>query len=134
MTDRLFLDTNVFVAVLDEEPEQEECARELLNSDYEFYTSLLNLLELRTVLVKQKRWEQERAERVIEGISERIEVFVHETSDVLATNQLQRETLLYPLDCLIYTAAEDANAELVTFDTEVLDNGAVSPSEILNRA
>lgn len=134
MTDRLFLDTNVFVAVLDEEPEQEEIARELLNSDYELYTSLLNLLELRTVLVKQKRWEQKRAEEIIEGISDRIEVFIHETSDVLATNQLQQETLLYPLDCLIYAAAEDADAELITFDTEVIENGAVSPSEILDRA
>jgi predicted nucleic acid-binding protein len=134
MTDRLFLDTNVFVAILDEEPEQEEIARKLLNSDYELYTSLLNLLELRTVLIKQKHWEQERAERIIKGISERIEVFVHETSDVLATNRLQRQTLLYPLDCLIYAAAEDADAELVTFDAEVLDNGATSPSEILDRA
>lgn len=133
MTDRLFLDTNIFVAILDEEPEQEELARELLNSDYEFYTSLLNLLELRTVLVKHKHWEQERAEEIVEGISGRIEVFVHETSDVLATNQLQRETLLYPLDCLTYAAAEDAEAELVTFDTEMLDNGAISPSEILDQ-
>lgn len=32
MTDRLFLDTNIFVAILDEEPEQEEVARKLLNS------------------------------------------------------------------------------------------------------
>lgn len=133
MTDRMFLDTNVFVAILDEEPEQEEEARELLNSDYEFYTSLLNLLELRTVLVKHKKWEQDRAEEVIDGISDRVEVFIHETSDVLATNRLQQETLLYPLDCLIYTAAEDADAELVTFDGELIENGATPPSEILNR-
>lgn len=131
MTERLFLDTNVFVAILDEEPEQAETARKLLNADFEFYTSLLNLLELRTVLVKRKRWEQERAERIIEGISERIEVFVHETSDLLTTNQLQRDTLLYPMDCLILAAAEDADAELVTFDAELLDAGATEPSELL---
>ncbi|WP_440006937.1 type II toxin-antitoxin system VapC family toxin [Halomicrococcus sp. SG-WS-1] len=132
MSNRLFLDTNIFVAVLDEEPEQGETARKLLNSDHELYTSLLNLLELRTVLVKQKQWEQERAEEVIAGISDRIEVFVHETSDVLATNQLQKETLLYPMDCLIFAAAEDVTAELVTFDAEVLDNGATSPEEIVD--
>lgn len=82
--------------------------------------------------MKHKHWEQERAEETIEGISDRIEVFIHETSDVLATNQLQRKTLLYPMDCLIYAASEDADAELVTFDEEMLDNGAVSPSEILD--
>ncbi|WP_135829917.1 type II toxin-antitoxin system VapC family toxin [Halorussus halobius] len=132
MSERLFLDTNVFVAILDEEAEQATTARRLLNADYEFYTSLLNLLELRTVLVKHKQWEPERVEEIIDGVSERVEVFVHETSDVLATNQLQQETLLYPMDCLILAAAEDADAELVTFDSEVLDAGGTSPSELLD--
>lgn len=131
MNDRIFLDTNIFVAILDEE-EQQETARALLNADYEFYTSLLNLLELRTVLLKYKKWNRERTEEVIEGISERVEVFVHETSDILATNQLQQETLLYPMDCLIFAAAEDANAELVTFDSEMLDAGATAPSDLLD--
>lgn len=84
------------------------------------------------MLVKRKRWEQERAEQVIDGISARIEVFVHETSDVLATNQLQREKLLYPMDCLILAAADDADAELVTFDAELLDAGATEPSAFLD--
>lgn len=132
MSERLFLDTNLFVAILDEESQQQEVARELLNSDYKFYTSLLNLLELRTVLVKRKRREQERAEETIEGIAERVEVFVHETSDILATNQLQRESLLYPMDCLILAAAEDVGAELVTFDSELIEAGATPPSELLD--
>ncbi len=37
------------------------------------------------------------------------------------------------MDCLILAAAKDANAELVTFDGEMLENGATSPSEILDR-
>ena len=131
MSERLFLDTNVFIASITKEKERVEVAKELLNSDYEFYTSLLNLLELRTVLVK-KRLEQNQVEKAIEQISEEVEIFVHETSDVLATNKLQQETLLYPMDCLILAAARDADAELVTFDREMLDNGATSPSKILD--
>lgn len=84
------------------------------------------------MLVKWKRWEQERAEETIEGIAERVEVFVHETSDILATNQLQRESLLYPMDCLILAAAEDVSAELVTFDSELIEAGATPPSELLD--
>ena len=96
MSERLFLDTNVFIASVTKEKERVEVAKELLNSDYEFYTSLLNLLELRTVLAKKKRLEQTRVEKAIEQISEEVEIFVHETSDVLATNKLQQETLRYP--------------------------------------
>jgi len=132
MSERLFLDTNVFIASITKEKERVEVAKELLNSDYEFYTSLLNLLELRTVLAKKKRLEQSQVEKAIEQISEEVEIFVHETSDVLATNKLQQETLRYPMDCLILAAARDADAELVTFDREMLDNGATSPSEILD--
>jgi predicted nucleic acid-binding protein len=43
MSERLFLDTNVFIASITKEEERVEVAKELLNSDYEFYTSLLNL-------------------------------------------------------------------------------------------
>ncbi|UPW02385.1 PIN domain-containing protein [Halorussus gelatinilyticus] len=92
----------------------------------------MNLLELRTVLAKKKRIEQEQVEEVINRISEEVEVFVHETSDVLATNRLQKETLLYPMDCLLLAAAEDADAELVTFDSGVVDAGATPPSELLD--
>lgn len=133
MSKRIFLDTNILVASLTNEPNRGEKAKELMNSEYEFYTSLLNLLELRGVLTKKKRIEQEQVEMAIEQINEQVEVFIHETSDMLATNRLQQETLLNPMDCLIFAAAKDVDAELVTFDAEVLDNGAVSPSEILDR-
>lgn len=133
MSKRIFLDTNILVASLTNEPERGEKAKKLMNSEYEFYTSLLNLLELRTVLAKKKRIEQEQVENAIEKINERVEVFIHETSDMLTTNSLQQQTLLDPMDCLIFAAAKDVDAELVTFDAEVLDNGATTPSEILDQ-
>ena len=36
------------------------------------------------------------------------------------------------MDCLVLAAAEDAEAELVTFDAEMLDAGATEPSELLD--
>lgn len=52
MTEKVFLDTNILIAALTDEPERGEMATELLNEDIDFYTSLLNLMELRTVLSK----------------------------------------------------------------------------------
>nr|WP_246045602.1 PIN domain-containing protein [Halorussus ruber] len=74
MSRRLFLDTNVFIASITKESERVEVAKKLLNSDYEFYTSLLNLLELRTVLAKKKRLERGQVEKAIERISEEVEI------------------------------------------------------------
>jgi predicted nucleic acid-binding protein len=47
---KVFVDTNVFVASLTDEPERGSVATSFLDEDHEFYTSLLNLMELRTVL------------------------------------------------------------------------------------
>ncbi|WP_436900284.1 type II toxin-antitoxin system VapC family toxin [Halovenus halobia] len=51
---KVFVDTNVFVASLTDEPSRGETATELLNQEHEFCTSILNLIELRSVLTKKK--------------------------------------------------------------------------------
>lgn len=129
---RLFLDTNVFVASLTAEPERGDVATKVLDLNADYLTGLLNLMELRTVLTKKKGIEQDRVEPVIRDIENRVEVIYHEPSDLVAANELQSETLLYPMDCLVYAVAEDQDATLVTFDSELLDAGASSPGAVLD--
>lgn len=129
---RLFADTNVFVASLTAEPDRGTVATRVLDLDAEYLTGLLNLMELRTVLTKKKGIEQDQVEPVIRDIETRLEVIYHEPSDLVAANELQSETLLYPMDCLVYAVAEDQDATLVTFDSELLDAGASSPSDVLD--
>ncbi len=130
-SERLFLDTNVVVASLTSEPQRGAVATEILDIEAEYYTGLLNIMELRTVLTKKKMIEQNRVERIIKQIEDRLEVIYHEPSDLVAANELQSQTLLYPLDCLLLAIAEDQDATLVTFDAELIDAGARSPSDIL---
>jgi len=42
------------------------------------------------------------------------------------------DTNIFTLGCLILAPAEDADAELVTFDSEILDAGGTPPSELLD--
>ena len=51
---------------------------------------------------------------------------------MVAANDLQSETLLYPMDALILAAADAADATLVTFDSELLEYGAVEPTEFVD--
>jgi len=128
---KVFVDTNVFVASLTDEPGRGDVATELLNESHEFCTSILNLMEIRSVLTKKKRVEQERVEEVLTDVYGNVDIYAPEISDQIAAYSLQQDTLLYTLDCVLLALAEDIDATLVTFDGELLDNGAVPPAELL---
>ena len=129
---KVFVDTNVFVASLTDEPGRGDVATELLNESHEFCTSILNLMEIRSVLTKKKRVEQERVEEVLTDVYGNVDIYAPEISDQIAAYSLQQDTLLYTLDCVLLALAEDIDATLVTFDAELLDNGAVPPAELLD--
>ncbi|AAM88718.1 PIN domain-containing protein [Natrialba phage PhiCh1] len=127
----LFVDTNILIAATVGEPERGEVARDLLDADYEFATTLLNVMEYRTVLTKKKKFEQERVEELIDGLFDRMDVYGPESSDLLEAYAIQRETLLYTMDTVILATSKEVGGPLVTFDGELLDNGAISPEEVL---
>lgn len=128
---RLLLDTNVLVAAVTHDTERSETAIELLNETDEAYVSVLNLMELRSVLSKKKQFERDRVDRIESRIVSRATVAFPDASDVMAANGLQSETLLYPMDALVLTAAEAIDATLVSFDTELIEHGAEHPEDVL---
>lgn len=130
----VFVDTNVFIASTTAEPGKGVIARDFLNLDLEFTTSLLNLMELRSVLAKKKRIDQPAVEETIADIGARADVYAPDSSDWLRAYDLQRETLLYTVDALLLSLAEDLDADLVTFDTELLEHGAVNPASFTDTA
>jgi predicted nucleic acid-binding protein len=127
---RCFADTNVLVAVVTEDDDHADAAIAVLN-DHEMYTSVLNLMELRSVLAKKKQFDREHVERIEDRIVGRATVTFPDASDIVAANRLQRETYLYPMDALILAAADAADATLLSFDVELQEHGAKSPAELL---
>ncbi|TQQ82438.1 type II toxin-antitoxin system VapC family toxin [Halonotius roseus] len=126
----LLLDTNVLVAAVTRDTEHSDIAVELLNQADETYVSLLNLMELRTVLSKKKGFERDRIDQIESRITSRTTVLFPDASEVMAANRLQSETLLYPMDALVLAVAEANDAMLVSFDAELVDHGATLPSEV----
>jgi predicted nucleic acid-binding protein len=108
-----------------------DAATELLNESHEFCTSILDVMEIRSVLTKKKRVEQERVEEIVADIYRSIDIYAPEISDQISAYSLQQDTLLYTLDCVLLALAEDIGATLVTFDGELLENGGASPTELL---
>ncbi|GAA0469063.1 twitching motility protein PilT [Halococcus dombrowskii] len=89
-------------------------------------------MEIRSVLTKKKHAEQERVEDVLSDIYTDIDIYAPEISDQIAAYERQQDTLLYTLDCVLLALADDVDATMVSFDGELLDNGAVSPSAVLD--
>ncbi len=128
---KVFVDTNVFVASLTEEPERGETATELLNSQNHLYTSLLNLMELRTVLTKKKKMEMDEVEEIEETVVGGVDLLVPDASDMIEANRVQKETLLYPMDSVMAACASERDAELTSFDSELLEHTGTHPEELV---
>lgn len=128
---KVLVDTNVFVASLTDEPARGDVATEFLNQDHDFCTSILNLMEIRSVMTKKKKVEQGRVEDVLSDIYSQVDIYAPEISDQISAYSLQQDTLLYTLDCVLLALADDLDATLATFDGELLDTGAVEPSDLI---
>jgi len=50
---------------------------------------------------------------------------------MIAANKLHSETLLYPMDALVLSAADAIDATLVSFDAELVEHGAKQPQDVL---
>lgn len=50
---------------------------------------------------------------------------------MLRAFNLQNETLMYPMDAIIVEQANSVGAEVVTFDSEVLDHTGLTPEAVI---
>ncbi len=125
------LDTNILVAAVTHDTDRSADAIDLLNEMDDTYVSILSLMELRSVLTKKKQFERDRIDQIENRITSRTTITFPDASDMIAANQLQSETLLYPMDALILAAADAVDATLVSFDTELLEHGAEHPENVI---
>lgn len=88
-------------------------------------------MEIRTVLTKKKQVERKQVEEVESKLVNGVEILIPDATDMMEANKKQSENLLYPLDALILACAEGKGTKLVTFDSEILDNGGTHPREVL---
>lgn len=128
---KLFVDSNILIAVITDEKDRFDEAKELLNSKHQIVTSTINLMEVRSVLAKKKNQEKSEIEKVEKNIVDLTDIILPDSSDFLTANRIQKENYAYPLDSILMAIAENAEAQLVSFDKELIKNGAKEPKDIL---
>ncbi|WP_336038108.1 VapC toxin family PIN domain ribonuclease [Halobacterium yunchengense] len=126
----VLVETNVFVASLTDEPARGGSATEPLNQDRDFCTSILDLVDLRSVMTEPKRVEQDRVEDVLSDVYAHVDSYAPEISDQISAYNPQQDGLPYTLDRVLLALTDDRDATLAPFDGELLDDGAVEPSDL----
>jgi predicted nucleic-acid-binding protein len=128
---KILIDTNIFISLL-ENSKQSGISQSLLNvNEHDLGTSELNLLEVRTVLTKQKQHPQQSVEATIEYLREHLDFIVEQCPSLDSVEARQKESLLYPMDCMIYVTADENGAVPTTLEKEMRTHGCVHPKFLI---
>jgi predicted nucleic acid-binding protein len=127
---KLFVDSNIFIAIVTDDTDRSNVARELLNSDHEFYSSIYNVMEIRNVLATKYHFKRERIEEVERTIRTYADPVSHSSVLIQEADEIQGETYTTAMDAIMLAGADHIDGTLVTFDTELHRHGAKPPGEI----
>ena len=127
----LFVDSNIFIAIVTDDTDRSETARELLNSDRRFYSSIYSLMEVRNVLATKYRFKRERIEEIERRIRTYADPVTHSSMLIQTADSIQEDTYVTAMDAIMLASAEHIDGTLVTFDTELHRHGAKPPEEFL---
>lgn len=136
---KIFVDTNIFVAVI-EESEGSRPGKQLLNKQIEnpnnegeirLCTSYLNIIEVRNVLMKKKHKERETAEDITEWLKEHLDDLISTAPDLKDIDNTHQETLLDTRDVIFYQISDEFSAVFASLERELIDHGAKHPSNLV---
>lgn len=127
----LVLDSNIFIAVVTGDTDRSSDARQLLNFDREFYSSIYSIMEIRNVLATKYNFECDRIEAVENTIRTYANPVSHSSILIQEADAIQESTYVTPMDAIMLASAEHIDGTLVSFDTELHGHGAVTPDELL---
>lgn len=128
----LFLDSNIFIAIVTGDTDRSDVACELLNSEREFYSSIYNIMEVRNVLATKYQFERSRIKSVENTIRTYADPVTHSSVLIQRADELQEETYVTAMDAIMLAAAAHIDGTLVTFDSELHRYDAIPPEKLMD--
>ncbi len=122
------VDSNVFLNVLIYGDRFND-AREFLNKNSgEIETTMVNLMEIFSILTRKYKWTKDNAIKAIRVIEGDCRILIPNEYDFIRAYELQKKYVLTANDALILSMARKENAVLITYDRELLKyNGTILP-------
>ncbi len=114
------VDSNVFLNVI-LYTEKYDVSRKFLNTNTgNIATTLVNLMEIFTVLTRKYKWSKEDAIDIVETLKKECEILIPNEYDFIDAYEIQQQFMLTINDALIVAIAKRENLTLITFDKELL--------------
>lgn len=114
------VDSDVFLHVLLHTDRSEE-AREFLDKySNDIGTTVLNIMEIGSVLSRKYRWRKRDINKVIDVIKKTLTILIPTEYDMLDAMELSLKHYLSPIDALMLVISKNKGLILVTFDGELL--------------
>lgn len=126
-----FVDSNICIAVVTDDTDRSTVARDLLNTDRRFDSSIYNIMEVRNVLATKYHFPPTRIGTIEETIRRYTGAISHSSVLLQEADSIQEETYVTAMDAIMLAAAEQIDGPLVTFDSELHRHGGVAPEDIL---
>ncbi len=99
-------------------------------------TSIINIMEIRTVLSKKRKWKKESIFEREKELKESLDILIPTWTDYIKADRFHKKTFLYPMDCLIMTLAANNNSLLITRDSELLSHKeveSINPDDFIKK-
>ncbi|MBI3582914.1 MAG: type II toxin-antitoxin system VapC family toxin [Nitrospinae bacterium] len=141
MAQRVFIDSNIFLNFLLKEEDFYEGSKRLLTriekGEIEGITTLINIMEILSVLRKRSRAKDSEIIRDVDTIGEiqNLEIIIPNEIHIAQAFEIQKKAKLLPTDAILISTARDFSSIFVSRDAELKQRASsfisvVKPEEL----
>ena len=114
------VDSDVFLHDVLHTDRSEEARKFLDKYCNDIATTVLNIMEIGSVLSRKYRWRKRDINKVIEAVKKTLTILIPTEYDMLDAMELSLKHYLSPVDALMLVMSQNKGLILVTFDGELL--------------
>lgn len=132
------VDSDVFLNSVLQTEEQEVCVKFLDGKEGTTCTTILNVMEISSVLSRKYGWEKKEIHDVVDTIEKGMDVMIPSEGETLEGYELVMSDFFSPVDSILLSVSKNQDLELVTFDGGLLRRGSEitevsSPERLIER-
>ncbi|MFP4185702.1 MAG: type II toxin-antitoxin system VapC family toxin [Thermoplasmata archaeon] len=133
---KFLVDSDVFVNSVLKTEKQEVCVKFLDGKEAPICTTILNLMELSSVLSRKYDWNKSEIHEVVDTIEKGMDVVIPSEAEILEGYELVMKDFFTTVDAILLSISKNQNLRLVTFDGELMTRGSevtevISPVKLI---